>query len=371
MTRTLLAILALICSWGAVSASEITTVETIYQRPGGSSYKHDEMLKVHFIDVGGADAILIDTSSDKKILIDGGYSWSSRGNTAKEYHTYLNQYLGDDIVDLIVISHPDYDHFAGLAKVLEDYVVRQVWSTGYDSQELSGSWRKLVRQLAEDPDTLFVSPLGSFFELGSVIRVDDAGTYDKADDTVLTIVNTQERLPKNAYGNQERSLNESQRRNSASIVLRLDYGENSILFTGDTNGREKGSADAAHDDQEKFMVDNNNNPNNVLHLSLDVDILKVAHHGSDGSSSLEFLKAVSPVWAVITAGFPHGHPHDGPIRRLKHPDVGLTDDKILRTDAGDDATGNKANEKNLGDDTIVFALDPEGIVSIKKMNIKL
>ena len=119
------------------------------------------------------------------------------------------------------------------------------------------------------------------------------------------------------------------------------------------------------------MLDNHNNPDNVLAGSLDCDVLKVPHHGSDGSSSLPFLKAITPTWAVITAGFPHEHPDSSVLSRLKNSDVGLDDAHILRTDEGDDAVASSANEATLGDDCFVFVVDPEGIVRIEKWNVKL
>lgn len=348
-------------------ASEISLTETVFERSGGSDIDELEMLKVHFIDVGGGDGILIDTPGDKKILIDGGYTWSERGKASEEYEAYIDEFLEDDVVDLIVISHPDYDHFADLLAIRENYFVRQVWASEYDSDKLSNTWKKFKKALEEDKDTLFLSPLDQFMGLGSQVRFDDADTFDKEDDTVITLINTQEWLPPKAYGNPGRTLSEAQKRNSTSIVLRLDYGQTSFLFTGDVNGRKKFASEDAHDDQEKFMTDNDKNPNNPLHGLLDVDVLKVAHHGSDGSSSLPFLKAVSPAWAVISAGAPHGHPHDGVLERLRHDEVGLDDDQILRTDDEDSGSGNEAS---LGDDMFAFFLDPSGIVKIEKWNIR-
>jgi len=348
------------------SIAAIKHVETVFKREQQDEFS--KLLKVHFIDIGGGDAILINTPSNKKILIDGGFSWQERKLASIEYKTYLDEYLADDIVDIMVITHPDYDHFGGFAEVLQYSTVKQVWASGYDSDELSGSWRTLLKKLEKAPDTLFLSPLSSYLGLGSVIRIDDAGTINKDDDITITIINAPKRIPKKAYGNSGRTLDESQRRNSSSIVLRLDFGETSFLFTGDTNGRKKKSGINNHDDQEKFMVDNNNNPNHPIHGLLNVDVLKVAHHGSDGSSSLKFLQTVKPQWAVITAGKPHGHPHSGVLERLEHQSVGLSKDNVIRTDNKDSG---KTTEKNLGDDTIVFTVDKIGVVDIKVYNIDL
>ena len=71
-------------SMTASFAAEISLTEVIFERPGGSILNESKMLKVHFIDIGGGDGILIDTPTDKKILIDGGYTWGERGKASKE-----------------------------------------------------------------------------------------------------------------------------------------------------------------------------------------------------------------------------------------------------------------------------------------------
>lgn len=132
------------CLSGISFADTVTRENTIYSRDNAVSADEDALLTVHFIDVGGGDAIMINTPSDKKILIDGGWNWRDRGKAKKEYLAYLDRFLEDDIVDLIIITHPDYDHFAGLDDVLgEPRTVRQIWYNGYDSEELSNSWNNL------------------------------------------------------------------------------------------------------------------------------------------------------------------------------------------------------------------------------------
>ena len=349
------------------NAATIELVNTVHSRPDRSVVQQNQMLKIHFVDVGGGDAILIETPSGRNILIDGGYTYSERPLARKEYAAYIQHYVGNDVIDLIVISHPDYDHFAGLSEVIENYKVLQVWASGYDSDKLSLAWRQLRKSLIVERKALFLSPLEDFLPPGSRILFDNAGTPASNDDTIITIVNTRKSLPSEAYGNSRRKLTESQRRNSSSIVLRLDYGETSFLFTGDVNGRRKKAPPDGHDDQEKFMVDGHLDRNNPLYGLLDVDVLKVPHHGSDGSSSLPFLEAVSPTWAVILAGAAHGHPDQGVLKRLGEEGIGLFERRILRTDADD--IGN-ASESNLGDDTFVFWMDPQGIVKIEQWDIK-
>ena len=374
-SKSLLPLLFLSAVAACANAAEIKLVDTVYTRSGGSTVPEDRMLKVHFVDVGAGDAIVIDTPSDKKLLIDGGYTYRERGPASREYAAYIDRHVVGDDVDLIVISHPDFDHFAGLQNLLDDHEVldvHQVWASGYDSTELSDAWRallKTLKKLQRDDGMTFLSPLGRHMDLGDQLTFDDAGTPTHADDTVITLVNTRDCISPTAYGDTNRHLDEGQRRNSSSIVLRLDYGPTSFLFTGDVNGRDKRSSDDAwHDDQERLMVDAHKDPANPLYGLLDVDVLKVAHHGSNGSSSLPFLKAASPTWAVISAGNPYGHPHEDVLLRLGAKGIGLSEQQILRTDHGDKGRGSEAN---LGDDTYVFSLDPEGIVSIEKWNIKL
>ena len=93
-----------------------------------------------------------------------------------------------------------------------------------------------------------------------------------------------------------------------SIVLRVDYGSTSFIFTGDAESM-----------SEYMMVDSG--------LPLDADVLKVAHHGSRYSSTQEFIDAISPSYAVISCGKynSYGHPHSQTLERL-------ADSVIIRTD---------------------------------------
>ena len=114
------------------------------------------------------------------------------------------------------------------------------------------------------------------------------------------------------------------RTNDSSIVTRIDYGNTSFIITGD-----------AEDWSEYMMID--------AGINLKADVLRVAHHGSNTASTMEFLKAVQPKYAVISVGKDngYGHPHQEVLERLES--IGST---ILRTD-------------ELG--TIVFQSDGESL----------
>lgn len=370
MKRIYLYLVILVWCLSGISLAEsvVRLDELVYSRSEEITVNEEELLYVHFIDVGGGDAILIDTPSDKKILIDGGWNYKDRGKADEEYYAYIDYFLKDDVVDLIIITHPDYDHFSGLFHILDNYHVRQIWYTGYDSQELSTTWNNLIKKIRDTEDLLFVSPIENYIGSGSVIRFDNSDTYKASDDVLLTIINSQRWIGNIAYGSEERHIDENEQRNSSSLVVRMDYGNNSFLFTGDTNGRKKKSDENECDDQELFMFRNNKNPDNPLYGKLDCTVLKVAHHGSDGTSSLPFLKSVKPEWAVISAGVHHKHPDNTVIQRLKHQDVGLDDKHILRTDQGED-NEKLATRDNLGDDCYQFVVDPLGILRIEKWNV--
>ena len=96
--------------------------------------------------------------------------------------------------------------------------------------------------------------------------------------------------------------------------------------------------------------------------SLKSTVLQVSHHGSDGSSSLPFLRAVDPEWAVIPAGNAHGHPHPPVLNRLR--DVMDDDDHILRTDEG------PPDSDLVADDSFIFEVSLEGIQSIIRVKVE-
>ena len=119
--------------------------------------------------------------------------------------------------------------------------------------------------------------------------------------------------------------------NSTSIVLRMDHGNNSFLFTGDST--------ASVEKQ-------------ILNSNIDVDVLKVGHHGSTYSNSLDFLKRVSPEYAIIEVGKDnkYNHPHETVLKRLNSLNV-----KIYRTDESGtivmESDGNVLNIKTIKTET--------------------
>ena len=217
-------------------------------------------LQVHYIDVGQGDSILLDLGTTD-VLIDGG-----DGHT--DIVPYLQQYVHGDI-EVMVATHSHSDHVGGLRAVLDAFKVDQVWTNGQGEDSLT--YIDFAGKVnAENPD----------------IEGARRGDTISAGSLTFKVLNPEASLPSDVNGN--------------SIVLELDYGNVSFLFTGDAQKDSETSIIAAGE---------------VHH----VDILKVGHHGSRTSSSEEFLNVVKPEVAIYMAGLGniYGHPHPETISALQ------------------------------------------------------
>lgn len=222
-------------------------------------------MKVHYINVGQGDSIFIQTPNNKHILIDGG-----RPKYGKKVVSYLKKQQVKKL-DLIIATHPDFDHIGGLVDVMKNFEVKQIIDSGKVHHT-----KAYVRYLNE------VHKQDSLFNIASAkdsIEIDP--------DLQLKILNTHEKGKNN---------------NQSSIVFKMIYNEMRFLFMGDL--------DRKH--EEKLMKK----------FDIEADIIKIAHHGSKTSSSLEFLKEVNPKVALLTYKKRNkfGHPVDRVITNLNKID---------------------------------------------------
>lgn len=241
-----------------------------------------KFLEVDFFDVGQGDAAFIETPGGKQILIDGGPSSVILEKLAKEMPFW------DRTIDLIILSHPEADHLAGLLEVLKRYKIKNILWTGIVRQ--TAEYKEWVDLIGKEKANIEIAKAGQRLSLSERLS--------------LLILHPFEDW-------QGKELKDS---NMTSIVLRLDYGDTSFLFTGDALAF-----------QEKEMI--------LRGVDLDSDVLKVGHHGSKTSTSQGFIKAVSPEIAVISAGKDnsYGHPHQEVLETLNKYGI-----NVLRTDiAGD------------------------------------
>jgi len=168
-----------------------------------------------------------------------------------------------------------------------------------------------------------------------------------------------------------RRFNEAERRNNASLVFKLIYGDISFLITGDINGRDRTHDDPSTDDEidsEELELWTRHKLSPDV-FSLQATVLQVPHHGSNGSVSTRFVQAVNPTWAVIPAGhqvrFNHPSPHA--LRRLEA--AGVDPDFILRTDEGDSTPETRTLKDPRGDDCYIFETDGTTITRVLRVRI--
>ncbi|WP_241773286.1 MBL fold metallo-hydrolase [Bacillus sp. LL01] len=218
-------------------------------------------LLVHFIDVGQGDAILLQTPNSSNVLVDTGPK-----NSSSQLLAYLKK-INVTSIDLLVITHPDFDHIGGIPSLLEKIPVKKILDSGKAHTTLTFIqykqyvWNNIVPvQYAKEKMKLEIDP-------DINIKVLNSGSEDKET-------------------------------NNASIVLHLSYGDMKYLLMGDTE-----------EEEEKRLS---------RRYNLESTILKVAHHGSNSSSTASFLKDVKPKIAVISAGKDNdfNHPHLPVINRL-------------------------------------------------------
>ena len=238
-------------------------------------------LEITFFDVGQGDAVFIETPKRSQILIDGGPSSIILEKLNKEMPFW------DRTIDLVILTHPESDHLTGLLDVLRSYKVKNILWTGIliDSAGFK-KWAELIRQ---ENAKIYIAQSGQKITIGK---------------TSFEILFPFENL-------ENKSVKDT---NNTSIVLRLDFGEISLLFAGDI-----------YKSAERELLN--------LAKQLDADVLKVGHHGSKTSTAEEFIIVVSPEIAVISVGRnnSYGHPHQETLDTLEKYGI-----RIFRTDFNGD-----------------------------------
>jgi len=236
--------------------------------------KSESFISVSFIDVGQGDAALISSPENRHFLIDAG----------NENEKILAALHSRNILELaaVIITHPDLDHFGSILAILDEFKIKRFILP--NDSALTPQWSEclnvILRSSARQErmvygDTLVISDEAYLRFLWPVRSSDYSG-------------------------------------NNQSYTMKMVYGSSRILFTGDIN-------------QEIEF--------NLLKIGVDLssDILKVAHHGSRTSSSLPFLAAVNPIWAVISCDSSvYGHPHAEVVNGIKS--IIADSSFILRTD---------------------------------------
>ena len=256
----------------SISTETETPTETTQDQPVVPPA--NSTFSVKFIDVGQADAALIECDGHY-MLIDGG----SKIDSSRMYTILKN--TGVTNLDIVVGSHAHEDHIGGLPGALNyataDLILCPV--TSYDTK----AFRDFVKYANLKGNGIVVPRIGAKYPLGSA---------------TVTIL----------------GLNAGSDANNTSIVLKVQYGATSFLFTGD-----------AEREAEQAILNSG--------VNLSATVLKVGHHGSDTSTTYPFLREIMPKYAVISVGKgnSYGHPEDNPLSRLRDADV-----TVYRTDLNGD-----------------------------------
>ena len=248
------------------------TMQADSSRPSADSVSDSSELTVHFIDVGQADSILVQSPKGTAILIDGG-----NNDDGTKVVAYLKS-QGITHLNAVIATHPHEDHIGGLDTVIKAFPPQAVYM----------------------PNATTTTRTFTDF----INAVDDSGAKKiQAKSGVSLGVDGFSGIFLAPYSSQYDELN------NYSAVLKLTYGSTSFLFTGD-----------AENVSEKEMLKSGN---------LQATVLKVGHHGSDSSTTQSFLQAVTPQYAVISVGKDnsYGHPSQTVLKRLAEAHV-----QVFRTD---------------------------------------
>ncbi|PIR41222.1 MAG: hypothetical protein COV31_02330 [Candidatus Yanofskybacteria bacterium CG10_big_fil_rev_8_21_14_0_10_46_23] len=230
--------------------------------------KGDGRLHVYFLNVGQGDAIFVQSPTGHQLLIDGGPDSA----ILSELGAVMSFF--DRKIDLVLLTHPDADHLAGLVEVLKRYQVEAVIESGVKCQtSLCRAWDKEIQERAPK---VVLGNLGDQIDLGGGVILKILSPFSEIADQTFSKVN------------------------NTSLVTRLEYRGQSVLLTGDIEGSI----------EDKLVISQS---------AIDVDFLKVAHHGSKTSSSVDFLRATSPLTAFIQVGSEnqYGHPTAEILNRLE------------------------------------------------------
>lgn len=294
---------------------EVTVVESTGSVEDAISESTEGELILHMIDVGQADSFLL-VQDDKTALIDCGTT-----SSGKDVVKYLKD-LGITELDYVFGTHPHEDHMGGMYDVITNFEIGKVIIPEVEEGKVTTNWYiKLMNELnnggqEEEKKGYEVE----YVELGEIYYLNEAE---------MKVIGPISKMPSNG--------------NNYSTVLKVSFGEMDIIMTGDAETK-----------VEKEIIQSGED--------IDAEILKVGHHGSDTSSSEEFLDAITPEYALISSGMgnQHEHPIKSTMEKLEERNISVyrtdesgsivvtitTDDVSFSCEPGDYLSGIELKERS-------------------------
>lgn len=315
----------------------------------------DGELQIHFMDVGQGDGILILFPDGRDMLIDCA-NYNNSSTVRGEILDYMDDYVTDGQLDYLMLTHCDSDHVYFMDEVLEEYQVDNVFmpnvlATHDKVAEADIPQERLA--LFTDEDTIATACYADFF-IAALTEPDCTVTLnvDADEDSNSVVITDGERQSDGTYDGAtymltfycptaeyyaESDLSSAEEKNAISPVGVLEYNGFRIVLTGDSN-----------EINEPTFVDR-------IGGQLDCDVLKVGHHGSETSSTEEFLDAIDCEYAVIScnaAGNTFHHPRQTTLDRFIERDM-----TVYRTD-------NNGNIVLTVGETLTFTVEKEVDASV-------
>ncbi len=316
-----------------------------------STARLEDEVFIRVVDVGAGECCVVKMPGNHYMVYDAG-NYTDGGERAADAVAALIP-EGSEI-DLMVLSHSDSDHLGAVDEICDRYKVKRIIHSGM--VRTTATWVAANNAINSERDNDGCKDINL-----SHVEFPPGATYRFGDVFVTMVCGFGE--PPAEWG----ALNDSERKNAGSVVIRLLYKGKSVLFCGDSVGRHIGDPVDACIAAEKFMVDN------VPAIAIDSDVMIAPHHGADNGSSTAFVQAVRPTHVVFSAGHKYQHPRA--VTAQRYLDNGVELQNMFRTDRGDDEGATEwdhgrtpGHSDPAGDDDVDIRINSSGQITVGYRN---